>query len=82
MNKKEEWTSYKGDILTKPEDVKGYSKLCEEHKKLFTTFLRNFYNVWEYPEEHVPTKVCLKKDKENGTYLRDQILGIRRCYCV
>lgn len=70
MVKKEKWTSYKGDGLTKPEEVEGYDKLSEEHKKLFTAFLRNFYNAWEHPEEHIPTKVCLRKDKANGSYLK------------
>lgn len=70
MNKKEEWTSYKGDSLTSPSEVKGYSKLPEECKKLFEAFLRNFYKVWEYPEEHTPIKVVLKKYRVNGSYLR------------
>lgn len=49
--------SYKGDILTAPEQVKDYDKLSEDNKKLFTAFLTNFYKTWEYPEEHQPTKV-------------------------
>lgn len=72
MNK---WISYKGDKLTPPEQVKGYSKLTEENKKLFTAFLENFYKVWEYPEDHIPVKVVLKKDKDNGTYLRTDFNG-------
>lgn len=65
-----EWISYKGDTLTAPEDVAGYNKLSEENKKLFITFLKNFYKAWEYPEQHIPVKVCFKKDKANGAYLR------------
>lgn len=70
MSKREKWTSYKGDVLAKPENVKGYSKLSEECKKLFAAFLENFYKAWEYPEEHMPTKVCFKKDRSNSGYLR------------
>lgn len=70
MNGKEEWTSYKGDVLTKPEEVEGYIKLCKKHKELFIEFSRNFYKAWEYTEEHVPVKVQLKKDKFNCVYLR------------
>ncbi|WP_411680454.1 hypothetical protein [Clostridium thailandense] len=70
MLRKEEWTSCKGDALKKPEEIKGYVGLSEEHKKLFIAFLRNFYNTWDHPEEHIPTKVCLKKSKASGAYLK------------
>lgn len=70
MNEKQEWTSYKGYVLTKPEDVKGFNKLSEECKKIFAAFLKNFYKDWECPEEYVPEKVAFKKDKASGAYLR------------
>lgn len=69
-----EWVSYKGNVLKSPEQVAGYNKLSEDTKKLFVAFLRNFYKVWEYPEEHVPVKVVFKKDKD-GAYLRVDFNG-------
>lgn len=65
-----EWISYKGDALTPPEKVKGYNKLSEENKKLFTAFLKNFYKVWGEPEDHQPVKVTSKE-----TYLRVDFNG-------
>lgn len=60
--------SYKGDVLTEPEEVKGYNKLNAEHKKLFEKFLKNYYEVWEFPEEHLPIKVRYVTGRES--YLR------------
>jgi hypothetical protein len=65
-----EWVSYKGNVLTSPEDVTGYSKLSKENKKLFTAFLKNFYKAWGEPEDHLPVKVTSK-----GTYLRVDFNG-------
>lgn len=70
-----EWISYKGDTLTAPEDVAGYNKLSEDHKKLLSEFLKNFYKAWDYPEDHLPTKVTFKKDKVEGAYLRVDFNG-------
>lgn len=69
-----EWISYKGDALTAPEDVKGYNKLSEENKKLFTAFLNNFYKAWGEPEDHQPVKVKFVKDR-SGPYLRVDFNG-------
>ena len=65
-----EWISYKGDKLTPPEKVKGYSKLSEKNMKIFAAFLENFYKVWEFPEDHQPVKVTFVK-----TYLRVDFNG-------
>ena len=55
--------SYKGDILTSPAEVKGFSKLNEDHKKLFAEFLNNFYAAWEFPEKHLPKKIKYVADR-------------------
>jgi len=52
------------------ENVKGFKKLSNDYKILFSEFMENFLNRWEYPENHIPFKVRLKNDKSNGTYLR------------
>ena len=54
---KTNWLSYNGKSLISPGNVKGYNKLSEVNKQLFTSFLTNFYKVWEYPEDHQPIKV-------------------------
>jgi hypothetical protein len=65
-----EWTSYKGDALTPPEQIKGFNKLSEEHKKLFRAFLKNWYKALGEPEDHQPVKVTFLK-----TYLRVDFKG-------
>lgn len=65
-----EWVSYKGDPLTKPENVKGFNHLNDADKLLFSRFLKNFYERWEFPEEHLPISVRKDWDKANGHFLR------------
>lgn len=65
-----EWINCRGDVLTLPEEVAGYNKLNENHRKLFREFLKKFYKAWEYPENHLPVKVAFKKDKVDGAYLK------------
>ncbi|APM41363.1 hypothetical protein [Clostridium kluyveri] len=38
-------------------EVKGFNKLNDADKDLFTRFCKKFYDAWEYPEKHKPVKV-------------------------
>ena len=49
--------SYKGDVLTGPSEVEGYEQLSDQNKLLFAEFLRNFYEAWEFPENHLPVRI-------------------------
>lgn len=57
------WTSWQGCILRRPNQVAGFHKLIKNHQELFTAFLKNFYDRWEFPEKHQPKKVRYIKDK-------------------
>ncbi|MEN6462214.1 MAG: hypothetical protein ABFC94_12695 [Syntrophomonas sp.] len=80
------WLSHQSDVLRKPDQVPGYHKLSEDHQKLFTAFLNNFYRSWEFPEKHLPKKVKYIADKipylrincEDGNWLH--ILSPTRWY--
>lgn len=50
--------------------IKGNDKLIDSHKILFDKFLINFYNAWEYPEDHQPLKVTFKRESANRSFLR------------
>lgn len=57
------WTSFRGCVLKKPDQVTGFNTLNESHRELFTAFLKNFYDRWEFPEKHQPKKVRYVNDK-------------------
>ncbi|CAB1249719.1 hypothetical protein ACFHWD_18705 [Clostridium sp. MT-14] len=48
--------------MFRAESIEGYNKLNILDKELFTKFCKRFYEVWEYPEKHIPIKV---EGKEN-----------------
>jgi len=49
------------DKLKSAEDMQGYNELVVESQKLFGKFLKNFYAIWEHPEEHQPLSIGLDK---------------------
>lgn len=51
--------------LKNAEDMQGFTELVIESRNLFKEFLKNFYSVWEHPEEHQPLSVGI----DNG-YLK------------
>ncbi len=57
-------------MLKKAEEVKGFNKLPDACKEIFSDFLNNWYKRWDHPERHQPLQVALKCDRGAGTYLR------------
>jgi hypothetical protein len=55
--------------MFKTEAIKGYNKLTGEDKKVFDKFLKDFYNAWEFPEEHEFTSVRIERGYANGQKL-------------
>lgn len=57
--------------LVKANEVEGYEILSEENQQLFTHFLKNFYRVWEHPENFVPISVyvCSEEGKKFLKYV-------------
>lgn len=54
--------------------IKGYNKLGPNAKKAFDSFLKRFYNAWEFPLDHTPVKVSMWKgflrvDLNDGSWL-------------
>lgn len=66
----DKWLSSKGVKLKAPNEVRGFEKLSNSSRQIFESFLKSFYKAWEYPEEHIPIRVAIKKDAANGVYLR------------
>lgn len=62
----------KEDISVEADRVRGFDKLNEDDAKIFSSFLKNFYDAWglEAKETIVPIKVEAERDKSNGKYLR------------
>ncbi|AGK99034.1 hypothetical protein [Clostridium pasteurianum] len=55
-------------------NIKNYNRLGSNAKKAFDSFLKRFYNAWEFPEDHKPIAVnmCkgfLKVDLNDGSWL-------------
>lgn len=70
-------------VLKNADQISGFSNLSEHNKQLFTTFLKNFYAAWEYPERWIPKKVSyageyLRVDFKNGIWLH--VLDVNTWY--
>lgn len=55
-------------------NIKNYNRLGLNAKKAFDSFLKRFYNAWEFPLDHTPVKVSMGKgflrvDLEDGSWL-------------
>lgn len=61
--------------LKKAEEIRGYTQLSDANKALFAKFLKNFNAAREYPEKHIPIKVKVTRDQENGVYLRVDLIN-------
>lgn len=60
--------------------IKGYYKLNSIDKLIFDSFLKRFYEAWEYPEEHKPVAVNVQKgyirvDLNDGSWLHVKANG-------
>ena len=60
--------------LKNAEDMIGYNELVMQSQILFEKFLKNFYSIWENPEEHEPLSIgldngCLMVRFEGNTCL-------------
>lgn len=47
--------------MFKTETIKGYNKLTGNDRKVFDKFLKDYYKGWEFPQEHEPISVKVKK---------------------
>lgn len=61
-------------------NIKGYYKLNSVDQFVFDSFLKRFYEAWEYPEDHKPVGIKVEKgylrvDLNDGSWLHVKANG-------
>lgn len=74
------WISYNGKKPLSPQKIKGYEKLSEANQRIFTSFLKNYYERFEYPEDNQPTEVLAQENYLKVTF-KDKWLHIINSDC-
>lgn len=49
--------------MKEAEKIKGFTKLTLQAQQIFKELLKNYYAVWEFPEDHEIIKVSISKEE-------------------